>query len=261
MRRPFAVTPSTTAEKQIRVRFYAKVQHMPVAFHDGWGPGQLLSRMLTDINVSRRWIAFGMIMAVTNTVTIAVGMVLLIRSSPVLALVFFLSAVPVTVIAYRFHRQYSVLARLSQDQNGDLATTIEQSVQGIRVLKAFGRGPPALDGFTEQADELRQTEVRKATAVARFDMFMFMLPEVALSVALLLGMHLAAHGSMNPCQLASHSATATLEVRPLRMLGMLFGQAVNATTALDRHYEVMDAENTIVSPEEPAEIEDRKSVV
>src|SRR5699024_5570607 len=98
---------------------------------------------------------------VTTTVTIAVGMVLLIRSSPVLALVFFLAAVPVTVIAYRFHRQYSVLSRLSQDQNGDLATTIEQSVQGIRVLKAFGRGPSALDGFTEQADELRQTEVRK----------------------------------------------------------------------------------------------------
>ena len=255
MRRTFAVTPSTTVEKQIRVRFYAKVQHMPVAFHDGWGSGQLLSRMLTDINVIRRWIAFGMIMAVTNTVTIAVGMVLLIRSSPVLALVFFLAAVPVTVIAYRFHRQYSVLSRLSQDQNGDLATTIEQSVQGIRVLKAFGRGPSALDGFTEQADELRQTEVRKATAVARFDMFMFMLPEVALSVALFLGLHLTANGSMNTGQLASYFATATLVVGPVRMLGMLFGQAVNATTALDRHYEVMDAENTIVSPEEPAEID------
>src|SRR5690625_6710314 len=54
MRRTFAVTPSTTVEKQIRVRFYAKVQHMPVAFHDGWGSGQLLSRMLTDINVIDR---------------------------------------------------------------------------------------------------------------------------------------------------------------------------------------------------------------
>src|SRR5690625_5417747 len=125
----------------------------------------------------------------------------------------------------------------------------------IRVRKAVGRGPSALDGFTEPADELRQTEVRKATAVARCDMFMFMLPEVALSVALFLGLHLTANGSMNTGQLASYFATATLVVGPVRMLGMLFGQAVNATTALDRHYEVMDAENTIVSPEEPAEID------
>lgn len=255
LRRVFAVAPSTAVEKQIRVRFYAKVQHMPVSFHDNWGSGQLLSRMMGDINTIRRWIAFGMIMAVTSAVTIIVGMILLMRSSVLLALVFIVAAIPVSVIAYRFHREYSVLSRLSQDQNGDLATTIEQSVQGIRVLKAFGRGPSALEGFTEQAEELRRTEVRKATAIARFDMFMFMLPELALGVALFLGLHLTARGDMNVGQLASYFATATLVVGPVRMLGMLFGQAVNATTALDRHYEVMDEENTIVSPEQPHRVD------
>ena len=255
LRRTFAVAPSTTVEKQIRVRFYEKVQNLPVTFHDGWGSGQLLSRMMSDINQIRRWIAFGMIMAVTNVVTVTVGMVLLIRSSAVLALIFFIAAVPVSIIAYRFNRSFSVLSRRSQDQNGDLATTIEQSVQGIRVLKAFGRGPTALAGFTEQAEELRRTEVRKATAIARFDMFMFMLPEAALGVALLVGLHLTANGNITTGQLASYFATATLVVGPVRMLGMLLGQAVNATTALDRHYEVMDTENTIVSPADPAHVD------
>ena len=255
LRRTFAVAPSTTVEKQIRVNFYEKVQNLPVSFHDGWGSGQLLSRMMSDINQIRRWIAFGMIMAVTNVVTISVGMVLLIRSSAVLALIFFLAAVPVTIIAYRFNRSFSVLSRLSQDQNGDLATTIEQSVQGIRVLKAFGRGPSALEGFTEQAEELRRTEVRKATAIARFDMFMFMLPELALGVALLVGLHLTASGQITTGQLASYFATATLVVGPVRMLGMLLGQAVNATTALDRHYEVMDTANEITSLEDAAPID------
>lgn len=254
LRRVFAVAPSTLVEKDIRVRFYAKTQHMPVSFHDGWGSGQLLSRMMSDINTIRRWIAFGMIMLVTTSVTIVVGMVLLVRSSWVLALIFFLAAVPVTVIAYRFHREFSVLSRLSQDQNGDLATTIEQSVQGIRVLKAFGRGPSALEGFTEQAEELRRTEVRKATSMARFDMFMFMLPELALGIALFVGLHLVAGGSISVGQLASYFATATLVVGPVRMLGMLFGQMVNASTALDRHYEVMDEENTITSPESPVAV-------
>lgn len=255
LRRVFAVAPSTLVEKDIRVRFYAKTQHMPVSFHDGWGSGQLLSRMMSDINTIRRWIAFGMIMLVTTSVTIVVGMVLLVRSSWVLALIFFLAAVPVTVIAYRFHREFSVLSRLSQDQNGDLATTIEQSVQGIRVLKAFGRGPSALEGFTEQAEELRRTEVRKATSMARFDMFMFMLPELALGIALFVGLHLVAGGSISVGQLASYFATATLVVGPVRMLGMLFGQMVNASTALDRHYEVMDEENTITSPESPVAVD------
>src|SRR5699024_9569343 len=133
LRRTFAVAPSTTVEKQIRVSFYKKVQHIPVTFHDGCRSGQLLSRMMSDINHIRRCIAVGMIIAVTNVVTVSVGLVLLVRSSAILALIFFLAAVPVVIIAYRFHRGFSVLSRLSQDQNGDLATTIEQSVQGIRV--------------------------------------------------------------------------------------------------------------------------------
>lgn len=255
LRRVFAVSPSTLVEKDIRTSFYAKVLDMPVSFHDAWGSGQLLSRMMGDISTMRRWIAFGIIMAVTDAVTIVVGMALLIRSSALLALVFFLAAVPVSIIAYRFNRQYSRLSRLSQDQNGDLATTIEQSVQGIRVLKAFGRGPTALEGFTEQAEELRRTEVKKATAMARFDMFMFMLPELALGVALFIGLYLTATDRITVGALASYFATATLVTGPVRMLGMMLGQAVNAATALDRHYEVMDEPSTITSPAEPAAVD------
>lgn len=255
LRRTFAVSPSTMVEKGMRVGFYAKVQELPVAFHDAWGSGQLLSRAVGDISLIRRWIAFGMIMLTTSAVTIAVGMALLVRSSPLLAAIFFVAAVPVSVIAFRFHRRYSVLSRLSQDQNGDLATTIEQSVQGIRVLKAFGRGPMALEGFTHQAEELRSTEVRKASAMARFDMAMFMLPELALGVSLLVGLHLTARGDITVGQLASYFATAALITNPVRMIGMIFGQAVNTTTALDRHYEVMDEPDPIASPAHPAAVD------
>ena len=86
LRRVFAVSPSTLVEKNIRTAFYAKVLDMPVSFHDAWGSGQLLSRMMGDISTMRRWIAFGIIMAVTDAVTIVVGMALLIRSSALLAL-------------------------------------------------------------------------------------------------------------------------------------------------------------------------------
>ncbi|GMA39601.1 ABC transporter ATP-binding protein [Mobilicoccus caccae] len=249
LRRIFAVSPATMTEKDMRVGFYAKVQHMPVAFHDHWGSGQLLSRSMTDINLIRRWVAFGMIMVVASAVTIVVGVLLLFRSSALLAAIFLAAAAPVTLISYRFSRRYHALSRLSQDQNGDLATTIEQSVQGIRVLKAFGRGPTALEQFSGQADDLRRTEVRKADAMARFDMAMFMLPELALGVALFVGLHETAAGEMNVGRLASYFATATLVIGPTRMLGQLLGMAVNASTALERHYEVMDEDNPITSPE------------
>src|SRR5699024_12185939 len=86
-------------------------------------------------------------------------------------------------------------------------------------------------------------------------MFMMALPETVLGISLLVGLFQVNSGGMNVGQLASFFATATLVVGPTRMLGMLFGQAVNATTALDRYFEVMDSENTIISPDHPVAID------
>ena len=255
LRRMFAVSPSTRVEMDMRTDFYQHVQRLPVAFHDQWGSGQLLSRMMSDINMIRRWVAFGMIMVVTSVTMIAVGLVMLVRSSWILALIFLVIALPLAVIAFRFNRNYSVLSRRSQDQNGDLATTIEQSVQGIRVLKAFGRGPEALENFSAQASELRDTEVSKASALARFSASTLVLPELAMGVALLVGLHLAARGDITVGALASYFATAALIVGPLQWVGMLLGQAVNTTTALDRHYEVMDTVSSITDPEHPQHVD------
>ncbi len=64
-----------------------------------------------------------------------------------------------------------MVARRSQDQAGDLATTVEESVHGIRVLKAFGRGKYALRNFESQAELLRGTEIEKAKAIAGIWLF------------------------------------------------------------------------------------------
>src|SRR5690625_1815885 len=85
LRRIFAVGPSTETERQMRVRFYTRILDMPVAFHNDWGSGQLLSRAQQDVTQIRRWIAFGMIMMVSSTATVLVGIYMMSRSSWLLA--------------------------------------------------------------------------------------------------------------------------------------------------------------------------------
>lgn len=255
LRRIFAVGPSTETERQMRVRFYTRILDMPVAFHNDWGSGQLLSRSQQDVTQIRRWIAFGMIMTVSSAATVVVGIVMMSRSSMLLAMIFLMIVLPIVVLTYRFQRDFSVLTRRSQDLNGEISTTVEQSVQGIRVLKAFGRSDQALANFSTDAVSLRNNEIRKASTLARFDMFMLALPETMLGVCLFIGLLQVNAGAMNVGQLASFFATATLVVGPTRMLGMLFGQAVQTTTALERYFEVMDTENTIVSPAHPVPVD------
>ena len=251
LRRQFVINPATTVETRMRVSLYDHLQDLAVSFHDRWGSGQLLSRAMTDLNFLRRWMAFGAIMLVVTTLTVLIGVVVMFSMSWQLALIFLAAAVPIMVYGFRFRTRFSKVARRSQDQAGDLATTVEESVHGIRVLKAFGRSREALENFNEQAEELRQTEIAKAKHLAAFSLVVTLLPELALGAGLVVGVILAADGQLSIGSLVAFFATAAVIAAPVEFSGMLLAMALTAKTAVDRHFEVMDSVNTITSPPEP----------
>jgi ATP-binding cassette subfamily B protein len=251
LRRQFVINPATSVETRMRVSLYGHLQDLTVSFHDRWGSGQLLSRAMTDLNFLRRWMAFGAIMLVVTTLTVIIGISVMFAMSWQLALIFLAAAVPIMAYSFRFRTRFSKVARRSQDQAGDLATTVEESVHGIRVLKAFGRSREALENFNEQAEELRQTEIEKARHQAMFTMVVMLLPELALGAGLVVGVMLCASGELSIGALVAFFATAAVMASPVEFSGMLLAMALTAKTAVDRHYEVMDSENTITSPPEP----------
>jgi ATP-binding cassette subfamily B protein len=261
LRRWFVLGPATWVEYDIRTSFYNRLQRLPIEFHDRWQGGQLLSRMMQDIGVIRRWMAFGLIMLVVNLLTIVIGAVLLFQWHWALALVFIVAGLPIWYQGFRFEQTYGLLSRQSQDQQGDLATSVEESVHGIRVLKAFGRGPHALRRFTRQAEGLRATEMRKADAIARIDFWIVAMPELAFAVCLMLGIWLAAQGEITVSQLFAYFAMATILRWPMESIGFLFSFLLDARTAADRVFEVFDAVDTITDPERPATISEPRGAL
>ena len=151
----------------MRNTLYAKLQDLPVAFHDRWQSGQLLSRSMSDLGLIRRWLAFGVVLLVVNLVDHRrrLRRAVLLQLDPRAHLPRSArSRSGSTASCSRASTRSSRAA--SQDQQGDLATAVEESVHGIRVLKAFGRGRYSLEKFTRQAEELRGTEIEKARAIA-----------------------------------------------------------------------------------------------
>lgn len=261
LRRFLVIAPATTVETNLRTSFYRHLQGLAVAFHDRWGSGQLLSRAMTDLNLIRRWMAFGAIMLVVDTITVTVGVAIMFFMSWPLALIFLAAAVPVMIYGFRFRTTYSLVSRKSQDQAGDLATTVEESVHGIRVLKAFGRSREALDSFNDQAEELRDTEIHKANSLARFSLIVTLLPELALGASLVIGILLAVNGDVSIGGLVAFFATAGLVTARVEFIGPLLAMTFTAATAIDRHYEVMDSENTITDAAKPRSLKDPHGVV
>lgn len=255
LRRWLVLTPGTGIEAKMRNALYARLQDLPVNFHDRWPSGQLLSRAITDLNLIRRWLSFGLVLLVVNALTIIVGFGILISWSWLLGLIFLVCSIPLWIFGYVFEGKYSSIARRSQDQAGDLATAVEESVHGIRVLKAFGRGKYALKNFETRAEQLRGTEIEKAKAIAGLWLWLLLIPDVAFGICLIIGVWLVAQHSLSTGDLVAFFATATVLRWPVESIGFLLSMTFDTRTATDRFFEVMDAENTITDPEEPKRIE------
>lgn len=254
LRRWFVLTPGTHVEARMRNALYAKLQDLPVAFHDRWQSGQLLSRAVSDLNLIRRWLSFGLVLLVVNVVTIVIGFGVLVYWNLWLGLLFLVCSIPLWVYGYLFEQKYSVIARRAQDQQGDLATAVEESVHGIRVLKAFGRGKHSLLKFADQAELLRATEIEKARAIAGIWFWLILIPDVAFALCLLGGVALGAAGQLTPGELVAFFATATVLRFPVESIGFLLAMTYDTRSAADRFFEVMDETNAIVDPEHPVTI-------
>jgi ATP-binding cassette subfamily B protein len=240
LRRWLVLQPGTHLDGGMRKGIHNHLQQLPVAFHDKWQSGQLLSRAMSDINTVRRWLSFGFVMLTVNVITIVVGFTMLFFWNPLMGAVFTACSLPMLFFGIRFDLRYKRLSRASQDQSGDVATSVEESVHGIRVLKAFGRSSFALDGFASRARRLRDTETRKGAAAGNFTLSLTTLEALAYALALLVGIYLVSNGTITVGVLFAFFTTAAVLRWPLDSIGFLLQLTIDARTAIHRFFEVMD---------------------
>ncbi|MFE2357388.1 ABC transporter ATP-binding protein [Streptomyces parvulus] len=242
LRRWMVARPLAGVEAAMRADLYGRLQRLPVAFHDRWASGQLLSRGTTDLMLLRMFLAFPLTFLLVNGVTILVGVGIMLVQDWTLGLVVLGPAIPVMITCVVFEKKYSEAARRAQDQVGDLTTVVEESVLGIRIIKGFGRHRSQARAFHELSHTLRGTELRKARLLAAIWAVIVVLPEVAVGAALVVGSVRVADGALSAGTLVAFLSTALALRWPVESIGFLLAMSQEAATATDRYFEVMDAE-------------------
>ncbi|WP_411080802.1 ABC transporter transmembrane domain-containing protein [Streptomyces sp. cmx-18-6] len=240
-RRWLVARPLAGVEASMRADLYRHLQRLPVAFHDRWPSGQLLSRGTTDLMLLRMFLAFPLTFLVVNFATISVGFVILFAQDWSLGLVLLAPVVPLVILCSVFETKYSLVARKAQDQVGDLTTVVEESVLGIRIVKGFGRHRSQANAFRALSQRLRSTELGKARLLAGIWALITAVPELAIGAALVLGTIQVADGSLSAGTLVAFLSTALALRWPVESIGFLLAMSQEAATATDRYFEVMDA--------------------
>jgi ATP-binding cassette, subfamily B, bacterial len=245
LRRWIVAVGTVGTETGIRLDMYAKLQRLPMAFHDRWQSGQLLSRMMSDLSTTRRFLGFGLLFIIMNIVQILLVTALLLHMYWPLGLVVVASIVPISWSCLRNEREYTRLSRLIQDQTGDVASAVEEGAHGLRVIKAFGRARWIFDKFDARSLKLFQTAMARVRLSARFWTFLEIIPNITLIVVLGFGAVAAGQGKVTLGTLVAFITLMLSLVWPVAALGFLLAMAQEAMTAADRIAEIFDAENTV----------------
>jgi len=248
LRRWVQASAVTGMERTMRADLYGHLQRLPPAFHDEWQSGQLLSRATTDLSAIRRFAGFGTIFLATNTVTFLAVITLLIRLNWWLGLITAAVLLPVTLTSLRFERRYRVLSRRAQDQQGDLATYVEEAASGIRVLKALGRGGEAAAQHREQATEVFGTQLRKARLRGTFWAGLDLIPNALIGLLLLLGAIATGRHELTLGGLVAFITLTLQLVWPIESMGYILASGQEAATAAQRIFEILDTQPSISSP-------------
>jgi ATP-binding cassette subfamily B protein len=249
-RRWLAFNESRTTERGLRERIFEHVLRLHVGYHDRTQTGQLMSRASSDLQQIQGFVVL-IPLSLSNIGMVVAVIVVLLTSQPLLAVIALAPLPLVNVLAQRFSRAIHPAVLETQQEQAQLATIVEESVSGVRVVKGFGAEEVQADKLRRKADDIRNVSLRSAKIRSAFLPALDLLPNLGLIAVLFIGGHRVIDGTMTYGQMLEFMQYIALLVFPLRNLGMTVAFGQRAAAALLRVNEVLTTKPEVADPAHP----------
>jgi ATP-binding cassette, subfamily B, bacterial len=243
--RLFLMRTAYAMEFDLRNLIYEHLTRMSFGFYDRVQSGQLISRANSDIRSVQMYLTFGPNIIVQCSIAVVAFIYMLTINVP-LALVAMATLPLVFVLGLRMRRRMFPVSWLIQARLADVATIVDENINGVRVVKSFVAEQRELDTLSTAADKLQWSYVKDADLRARFTPVVQNLPQVGLAMILLVGGYLVIHGHLGVGAILAFSAYIVMLQAPFQMLGMLVMLGQRAAASAERIYEVLDEQPTVV---------------
>jgi ATP-binding cassette subfamily B protein len=249
-RRFYAFREARWTETKLRERLFGHIMSLHVGYHDRAQTGQLMSRSSSDLQQIQQFVVMIPITA-SNLAMILVVTVILVVTNPFLALVALAPLPLVNWAGRRFSHSIHPAVQAVQAEQAELATVVEESVSGIRVVKGFGAEQVQADKLSKEADDIRRVSIEAARIRAKFLPAIELLPQIGLIAVLGVGGMQVIDGDLTLGQLVQFNFYVALLVAPLRMLGMAIAWGQRAAAAIERVNQVLDTAPLVTDAADP----------
>jgi ABC-type multidrug transport system fused ATPase/permease subunit len=248
IRRLIAGKVSVAVEFDLRERIYSHLQALELGFFDSQQTGQLMSRATVDLQSIRFFLGYGLIFLTQNALTLLLAGAVMFAIKPWLAALALLPVPFVVLTATRFNRLSRPAVQEVQQRIAELTAEAEESVSGIRIVKAFAREQHMLGRFRRSVARVFDQNVYSTRLRAYYSPMLGFIPSLGLAVVLLIGGRQVIAGGMTLGEFTAFYTYLVMLVGPMRMLGMALGMAQRAVASGNRMFEILDRSPRIASP-------------
>jgi ABC-type multidrug transport system fused ATPase/permease subunit len=248
-RRMVAGKVSLGVEQDLRQGLYEHLLALELGFFDRQQTGQLMSRATVDLSSVRFFLGYGLVFLLQSGLTIILASAAMFFVAPGLAAVSLLPVPLVVLVATRYGRRARPAIQEVQQRLAELTATAEESIGGVRVVKAFGREDRQERVFRERTTRVFDQAMVSTRLQARYNPLIGFLPQVGLATVLLLGGRQVIDGSLQLGEFTAFYVYLLMLLGPMRTLGMSLGMAQRATASGARLFELLDRAPAIRAPE------------
>jgi len=248
IRRIIAGKVSLAVEYDLRQDMYGHLQRLELGFFDHQQTGQLMSRATVDLQAIRFFLGYGLIFFSQSLLTIVLAAAVMLWINPWLALIGLAPAPLVAVAAFRFTRRSRPALQEVQQRIAELTAEAEETVTGIRVVKAFAREDHRYDRFQLAVGRLFDQSLLSTRIQAFFQPLIGALPQIGTALVLLVGGNWVIKGRISLGEFTAFYTYMLMLASPLRSFGMTLGMGQRAIAAGNRLFEVLDRSPEITAP-------------
>ena len=251
MRRMLAGHVSLAVEFDLRDRVFAHLQQLSFGYFDRMPVGQLMSRATSDLQTVRFFLGYGLIFLFMHAFTLVfVTVVLLFINVPLTLLALLMGPALVLVAARASKRSHPVLVDVQQ-KVADVTQMAEESLAGIRVVKAFGQETAQDERFGLRAQAAFTRSMDAARLQSFYQSLMGFLPVLGVAVVIAVGGVMTINGVLTLGEFVQFYLYLAILTWPFRSIGMLIGSAQRAAASGQRVFEILDTEPQVPEPAHP----------
>ncbi len=230
------------ALQDLRVEVFEHLQRLSIGFYSRNRAGVLISRLTNDVQALDQLVTEGISTLFSATLTLAGTAVILVVLDPGLALITFLTFPLLLVASVAFRLASSGAYRLTREKIAQVTAYLQETLSGVRVVRAFGQEPRHRRRFAELNDEHREANMKTVYLNAAYFPSVELLSAVATAAILIYGGNEVVDGTVTIGVLATFVFYLQSFFDPIQSLSQLYTTYQAGMAALDKIFELLDEE-------------------